>query len=202
MRQRGPIGSGSGERELPEVPDGAAGEMESGGSSGRLVVEGEAEVPTVSIDQASEPGGEIGGQAEVVDHDPGPGRAEAGNVRRPSGVRLADTDQAERGPRRNVGLRGTEVLGPASEPGHTPTRGGPQREGRMISQMQVEEPAGRTATDDARSQTLAGIPVADRRLELAGIRTAVLEDAEGPPVVLLHGHGDFLDVLRPVLADR
>jgi len=39
----------------------------------------------------------------------------------------------------------------------------------------------------ARRQLLAGLPVTERRLQLAGISTAVLEGGEGPPVVLLHG---------------
>jgi pimeloyl-ACP methyl ester carboxylesterase len=38
-----------------------------------------------------------------------------------------------------------------------------------------------------REQLLAALPVKERRLELAGIPTAVLEGGEGPPVVLLHG---------------
>ena len=36
---------------------------------------------------------------------------------------------------------------------------------------------------------LAGIPVTERRLELAGVSTAVLEGGDGPPLVLLHGPG-------------
>jgi FAD/FMN-containing dehydrogenase/pimeloyl-ACP methyl ester carboxylesterase len=40
-----------------------------------------------------------------------------------------------------------------------------------------------------RDDLLEGIPVTERRLELAGISTAVLEGGEGPPVVLLHGPG-------------
>ncbi|MGH8574840.1 MAG: alpha/beta fold hydrolase, partial [Gammaproteobacteria bacterium] len=43
---------------------------------------------------------------------------------------------------------------------------------------------------DARRRLLAGIPVAERRLELAGIPTAVLEGGEGAPIVLLHGPGE------------
>jgi pimeloyl-ACP methyl ester carboxylesterase len=42
-----------------------------------------------------------------------------------------------------------------------------------------------------RDRLLAGLPVDDRRLELAGIATAVLEGGAGPPVVLLHGPGEF-----------
>ena len=36
---------------------------------------------------------------------------------------------------------------------------------------------------------LAGIPVEERRLELAGVSTMVLEGGDGPPLVLLHGPG-------------
>jgi FAD/FMN-containing dehydrogenase/pimeloyl-ACP methyl ester carboxylesterase len=43
-----------------------------------------------------------------------------------------------------------------------------------------------TATE-ARERLLAGLPVTERRLELAGISTVVLEGGQGPPVVLLHG---------------
>jgi FAD/FMN-containing dehydrogenase/pimeloyl-ACP methyl ester carboxylesterase len=40
-----------------------------------------------------------------------------------------------------------------------------------------------------RDDLLADLPVTERRLELAGISTPVLEGGEGPPVVLLHGPG-------------
>lgn len=53
-----------------------------------------------------------------------------------------------------------------------------------------EEPRRRADGDDARRQLLAGIAVVERRLEPAGIPTAVLEGGEGPPVVLLHGPGE------------
>jgi pimeloyl-ACP methyl ester carboxylesterase len=39
----------------------------------------------------------------------------------------------------------------------------------------------------ARGVLLAGLPIARRRLEVAGISTAVLEAGQGPPLVLLHG---------------
>jgi pimeloyl-ACP methyl ester carboxylesterase len=44
---------------------------------------------------------------------------------------------------------------------------------------------------DAREQLLTGIAVSERRLRLAGVSTAVLEGGDGPPVVLLHGPGEF-----------
>lgn len=45
--------------------------------------------------------------------------------------------------------------------------------------------------EDPRGRLLAEIPVTERRLELAGISTAVLEGGGGPPLVLLHGPGEF-----------
>jgi pimeloyl-ACP methyl ester carboxylesterase len=42
-----------------------------------------------------------------------------------------------------------------------------------------------------RERLLAGIPLTERRLTLAGIPTAVLEGGDGPPVILLHGPGEF-----------
>jgi pimeloyl-ACP methyl ester carboxylesterase len=48
-----------------------------------------------------------------------------------------------------------------------------------------------SAMYDAREQLLTGIAVSERRLTLAGVSTAVLEGGDGPPVVLLHGPGEF-----------
>ena len=48
----------------------------------------------------------------------------------------------------------------------------------MTSQGKLQSP---------RQQLLAALPVRERRLELAGISTAMLQGGEGPPVVLLHG---------------
>jgi FAD/FMN-containing dehydrogenase/pimeloyl-ACP methyl ester carboxylesterase len=45
-----------------------------------------------------------------------------------------------------------------------------------------------TATE-ARKQLLSGLPITERRLELAGVSTVVLEGGDGPPLVLLHGPG-------------
>jgi pimeloyl-ACP methyl ester carboxylesterase len=42
-----------------------------------------------------------------------------------------------------------------------------------------------------RERLLAGLPVAERRLQIAGVSTAVLEGGSGPPIVLLHGPGEF-----------
>ncbi len=56
----------------------------------------------------------------------------------------------------------------------------------------------------AREKALAGVPVTDRRVDVAGIPTAVLEGGEGPPVVLLHGPGEsalhWIRVIPPLVA--
>jgi pimeloyl-ACP methyl ester carboxylesterase len=45
--------------------------------------------------------------------------------------------------------------------------------------------------DNPRDRLLAGMPVTERRLELAGVSTAVLEGGSGPAIVLLHGPGEY-----------
>jgi pimeloyl-ACP methyl ester carboxylesterase len=58
----------------------------------------------------------------------------------------------------------------------------------------------------ARRQLLAGLPVKERRLELAGISTAVLQGGEGLPVVLLHGPmayaAHWMDVIPGLVQDH
>jgi pimeloyl-ACP methyl ester carboxylesterase len=54
-----------------------------------------------------------------------------------------------------------------------------------------ERSSQRPVGDDPRERLLAGLPVTERRLQLAGISTAVLEGGDGPPVVLLHGPGGY-----------
>lgn len=62
----------------------------------------------------------------------------------------------------------------------------------------------RPAGDDLRRQLLAGQPVAERRLPLAGVSTALLEGGAGSPIVLLHGPGasaiHWLDVIPDLVA--
>jgi len=59
----------------------------------------------------------------------------------------------------------------------------------MSSQRGVKERSRHSAGDDVRGRLLAGLPVEERRLHLAGVSTSVLEGGDGPPVVLLHGPG-------------
>jgi pimeloyl-ACP methyl ester carboxylesterase len=42
-----------------------------------------------------------------------------------------------------------------------------------------------------RDRLLESLPVAARRVELAGISTSILEGGDGPPMVLLHGQGPY-----------
>jgi hypothetical protein len=64
-----------------------------------------------------------------------------------------------------------------------------------------EERSRPAAGDVARQRMLAGLPVGERRLQLAGVSTAVLEGGEGPPVVLLHGPGEFAAKWMRVIPD-
>lgn len=58
--------------------------------------------------------------------------------------------------------------------------------------------------DEARARLLAAIPATERRLELAGVSTAVLDGGDGPPLVVLHGGGQsaatWIRVLPPLMA--
>lgn len=71
----------------------------------------------------------------------------------------------------------------------------------MTRRQVVEGPGGRSAGDTARERLLAGLPVTERRLELSGVSTAVLEGGDGPPVLLLHGLGEFAAVWMRIIPD-
>lgn len=58
-----------------------------------------------------------------------------------------------------------------------------------------------SAGEGLRRRLLAGLPVAERRLQLNGIPTAVLEGGDGPPVVLLHGPGEYAAKWLRVIPD-
>ncbi|WP_395366969.1 alpha/beta fold hydrolase [Streptomyces sp. YH02] len=57
------------------------------------------------------------------------------------------------------------------------------------------------ADGDIRERLLAGFPATERRIDLAGIPTAVLEGGDGPPLVLLHGPGEFAATWMRVMPD-
>ena len=50
-----------------------------------------------------------------------------------------------------------------------------------------------------RAELLDGAPLTERRIDLAGVSTAVLEAGGGPPVVLIHGQGNFGAAFLPLL---
>jgi len=59
----------------------------------------------------------------------------------------------------------------------------------------------RNARAEVRNRLLAGIPLDDHHRELAGVSTAVLEGGDGPPVVLLHGPGEYAALWGRVIPD-
>jgi pimeloyl-ACP methyl ester carboxylesterase len=59
-----------------------------------------------------------------------------------------------------------------------------------MSSKAILEKSRRFSAADARRQLLTGVPVTERRLDLDGISTAVLEGGSGSPLVLLHGPGE------------
>jgi pimeloyl-ACP methyl ester carboxylesterase len=71
----------------------------------------------------------------------------------------------------------------------------------MSRQRTMEDGGRRASGEDARQRLLAGAPVTERRLDLAGVSTAVLEGGDGPPVVLLHGQGGWAGMWLPVIAE-
>lgn len=58
-----------------------------------------------------------------------------------------------------------------------------------------------TSGTEIRARLLAEIPVIERRIELAGISTAVLEGGSGPPIILLHEQGEFAAHWMQVVPD-
>jgi pimeloyl-ACP methyl ester carboxylesterase len=57
----------------------------------------------------------------------------------------------------------------------------------MTAQMKTKGSTVRSNGEELRRRMLADIPIAERRLDVAGISTSALEGGEGPPMVLLHG---------------
>lgn len=80
-------------------------------------------------------------------------------------------------------------------------------QGRMMDRNDAQERRDRPpAAGGARERLLAGLPVTERRLRLNGVSTAVVEGGEGPPIVLLHGPGEYgakwLLVIPDLVADH
>lgn len=64
--------------------------------------------------------------------------------------------------------------------------------------------SGALTGDEARARLVAAIPATERRFELTGVSTAVLDGGQGPPLVVLHGGGQFaaawIRVIPPLMA--
>jgi pimeloyl-ACP methyl ester carboxylesterase len=71
----------------------------------------------------------------------------------------------------------------------------------MHTQNDLEQGRRRFAGDAARERLVAALPVTERRLTLAGVSTAVLEGGAGPPIILLHGPGEFAAKWMRVIPD-
>jgi pimeloyl-ACP methyl ester carboxylesterase len=73
-----------------------------------------------------------------------------------------------------------------------------------MNPVHASEASIRRTGDDLRHQLLAGLPVAERRLTLAGVSTALIEGGAGSPIVLLHGPGanatHWIDVIPDLAA--
>lgn len=69
----------------------------------------------------------------------------------------------------------------------------------MATLHKTQAPPQRSTGEDARARLLSGLPVTERRLQLAGVSTAVLEGGNGPPMVLLAG--EFAAVWMRVIPD-
>jgi pimeloyl-ACP methyl ester carboxylesterase len=61
----------------------------------------------------------------------------------------------------------------------------------MSTAFEVQERSRTSTGENYREQLMDGLPLGDLRLTLSGVPTAVLEGGGGPPVVLLHGPGEF-----------
>jgi pimeloyl-ACP methyl ester carboxylesterase len=53
----------------------------------------------------------------------------------------------------------------------------------------------------SRARLVAAAPPTERREVLAGVSTNIMDGGEGPPMVLLHGHGEYWAVWLTVLSD-
>src|SRR5215204_6116569 len=69
----------------------------------------------------------------------------------------------------------------------------------MATPHEAQAPTQRSAGEDPRARLLSGLAVTERRLQLAGVSTAVLEGGDGPPMVLLAG--EFAAVWMRVIPD-
>lgn len=86
---------------------------------------------------------------------------------------------------------------PDTDPYLVPT----EEKGPVMTNRNRATHPGRSAGAQVRDELVTAMPLTERQVQLAGVSTAVLEGGDGPPVVLLHGHGEFAAVWISVLPD-
>jgi pimeloyl-ACP methyl ester carboxylesterase len=62
-----------------------------------------------------------------------------------------------------------------------------------------------SVADRLATRLIEGLPVTQRRLDVNGVSTSLLEGGDGPPLVLVHGQGGFAEIMAPLIrmtADR
>lgn len=69
----------------------------------------------------------------------------------------------------------------------------------MEARQELDGAYGRSGRMEMRERLLEGLPVTERRLDLAGVSTSLLEGGNGPPIVLLHGQGGFAEMWGRVI---
>ncbi len=69
----------------------------------------------------------------------------------------------------------------------------------MEARQELDGHYGRTGRMAVQDRLLKGLPVTERRLDLAGVSTSLLEGGEGLPIVLLHGQGGFAEMWGQVI---
>jgi pimeloyl-ACP methyl ester carboxylesterase len=71
----------------------------------------------------------------------------------------------------------------------------------MTKQEKGTGPERSSSGQRARERILAALPLDERRLQLGAVSTAVWEGGEGPPIVLLHGQGEFAGIWTRVIPE-